>query len=149
MKKGIETVDVGPERAGDVVAVLRASYRATSPDFPELQSFDGDVRYVGGNLMNRMKVKTAQAEERLVGVIAYSDDEVDKLYILPEWQGQRIGTQLMARAMAGADRLRLATFQVNTRARAFYADLGFSEIACSDGDNEEGQPDVQLEWRRE
>lgn len=34
-------------------------------------------------------------------------------------------------------------------ARAFHARMGFTEIARTDGTgNDEGLPDVQLEWRR-
>ncbi|WP_165694275.1 hypothetical protein [Teichococcus deserti] len=38
-------------------------------------------------------------------------------------------------------------FARNRRARAFYAREGFQEVAFGDGsDNEEGEPDIQLNW---
>jgi GNAT superfamily N-acetyltransferase len=48
----------------------------------------------------------------------------------------------------GGARLTLS-FQANTRARAFYAREGFREVRMTDGDNEEGLPDVLLEWVRD
>ena len=45
----------------------------------------------------------------------------------------------------GWDSLQLWTFQVNDRARAFYARHGFREVELTDGaTNEEHEPDVRL-----
>jgi len=44
--------------------------------------------------------------------------------------------------------LQLWTFQVNDEARRFYGREGFVEVEHTDGaGNEEGEPDVRLEWR--
>ena len=58
------------------------------------------------------------------------------------------GRALLDHAKARADRLSLWTFEANREALAFYAAQGFAETARTDGDNEEGLPDVRLEWRR-
>jgi putative acetyltransferase len=51
--------------------------------------------------------------------------------------------------MRGRQHVRLWTFQVNARSRAFYRRQGFVEALFTDGAaNEEKQPDVMLEWRR-
>jgi GNAT superfamily N-acetyltransferase len=63
--------------------------------------------------------------------------------------GRGTGKRLMDFAKAGRGRLTLWTFQANTRARAFYAREGFREVRMTDGDNEEGLPDVLLEWVRD
>jgi putative acetyltransferase len=49
----------------------------------------------------------------------------------------------------GRDRLSLWTFQANEGARRFYAREGFAEVRMTEGDNEEGLPDVLLEWVRD
>ncbi len=74
---------------------------------------------------------------------------VEHLYVDPVWIDQGIGALLLARAReerpAG---LQLWTFQVNDEARRFYGREGFVEVEHTDGaGNEEGEPDVRLEWR--
>ena len=44
------------------------------------------------------------------------------------------------------DRLFLWTFVANQKARAFYRREGFREVEQTEGDNEEGLPDVRLTW---
>ena len=62
--------------------------------------------------------------------------------------GPGLGTRLLDRAKAERpDGLDLWTFQANTGARRFYERHGFVEVARTDGDNEEGAPDVRLAWR--
>ena len=89
---------------------------------------------------------------RLEGaVVAYMRaraDVLDDLYVLPRWQGQGVGSALLAHAKAlGPSFLRLWTFQRNARARAFYEARGFRSLRFTGGDNEEGEPDVLYEWR--
>jgi GNAT superfamily N-acetyltransferase len=147
--ESIRIVPVGPERAGEVAQVWRASFRRAYPDFPPMHGLESHTNFIGSTLMKRTRVEAAMEGDLMVGIIAFSDQEVAQLYILPGWQGQGIGTRLLQRALARADRLTLATFQVNAEARAFYARHGFTETAWSDGDNQEGQPDVQMQWCRQ
>ena len=42
--------------------------------------------------------------------------------------------------------LKLWTFQANAGARRFYERNGFVGIATTEGDNEEGAPDVLYQW---
>lgn len=42
--------------------------------------------------------------------------------------------------------LRLWTFVANSSARQFYEHLGFVEMRRTDGENEEGLPDILFEW---
>ena len=59
----------------------------------------------------------------------------------------RLGTRLLdvakAERPAGLD---LWAFQSNTGARRFYERHGFTAVAMTDGDNEEGAPDVRYRW---
>lgn len=75
--------------------------------------------------------------------------EVLALYLAPEARGRGLGRALMAEAMAAEPALRLWTFAANAPARAFYAALGFVETGGTPGDNDEGLPDIRLEWRRD
>lgn len=61
------------------------------------------------------------------------DVEIKRLYLLPGWQGGGHGDHAMALAIAqatarGAERLLLAVYPRNERARGFYARHGFAQI---------------------
>jgi len=82
---------------------------------------------------------------KIIGVIALQGEEIAALYVDAHAQGQGIGAALLAQAQAASPSpLRLATFQANAQARAFYARMGFVELARTAGDNEEGLPDIRL-----
>jgi ribosomal protein S18 acetylase RimI-like enzyme len=92
-------------------------------------------------------VWVADSAGRIVAVMALSDGWIDQLYVLAEWTGRSIGSALVdhAKAMAG-DCLDLWTFASNTGAQRFYERHGFIEVARTDGDNEEGEPDIRYRW---
>ncbi|MEM9425989.1 MAG: GNAT family N-acetyltransferase [Pseudomonadota bacterium] len=73
-------------------------------------------------------------------------DEVMTLYVATPGQG--VGKALLDHAKSGRNTLELWTFQANDGARRFYAREGFRETEFTDGDNEEGLPDVKLRWDR-
>jgi GNAT superfamily N-acetyltransferase len=83
----------------------------------------------------------------VVGFIALEPGWVDHLYVEPHRTGQGIGTALLDLAKreqpAGLD---LWAFQSNSGARRFYERHGFVAVAFTDGDNEEGAPDVRYRW---
>ncbi|MEO1795661.1 MAG: GNAT family N-acetyltransferase [Pseudomonadota bacterium] len=62
--------------------------------------------------------------------------------------GAGLGHRLLDHAKCLRAELRLWTFVANTRAQSFYLREGFSEVARTEGDNEEGLPDIRYEWRR-
>ncbi len=72
--------------------------------------------------------------------------EVKALYTATPGQGR--GKALLDHAKVGREALELWTFVANDGARRFYAREGFEEIKETDGDNEEGLPDVLLRWDR-
>lgn len=74
---------------------------------------------------------------------------LNQLYCRRGSTGRGIGKALVDFAKAKSPAcLQLYTFQVNVGARRFYAREGFIEVSFTDGGNEEGQPDVLLEWRQ-
>ena len=65
------------------------------------------------------------------------DLEVRRVYVLQPFHGQRLGAELMQRAIdaaraAGAARVLLGVYAVNERALAFYERLGFERIGRRD-----------------
>jgi GNAT superfamily N-acetyltransferase len=87
--------------------------------------------------------------DRLTGLIAFHDDWIEQLYVLPEAQGRGVGSALLEIARRTADRLQLWTFQRNAQARHFYEARGFALVEETDGTgNEEKEPDARYLWTR-
>lgn len=85
----------------------------------------------------------------LTGVIAFHDDWIEQLYVLPEAQGRGVGTELLDVAKRASERLQLWTFQRNARALLFYEARGFVLVEQTDGaGNEENEPDARYLWTR-
>ena len=87
--------------------------------------------------------------EGAAAFIALSDDHyVTALYADRPMRGRGCGRALLDLAKEKhPDELKLWTFQANTDAQRFYLREGFREIRRTDGDNEEGLPDMLFEWR--
>lgn len=86
----------------------------------------------------------------LVGFCVARRGWIDHLYVVHERHGEGIGQALLKRTVEGRTYVRLWTFQRNARSRAFYRQQGFREVLLTDGRaNEEKEPDVLLEWRRQ
>lgn len=90
--------------------------------------------------------------DRPCGFMAIDRDEglVTALYLASDARGRGVGATLLNEAKALLpESVSLWTFVANTGARRFYAREGFREVRRTDGDNEEGLPDVLLRWRPE
>lgn len=113
---------------------------------PQLHSREEDRQFLS-HLIEKTQVVVADPV-RPVGFVAVDGEEVPALYVLPAARSRGLGKALLDHVRESRARLALWTFQANTGARRFYAREGFSEIARTEGDNEEGLPDVRLEWKR-
>jgi len=85
---------------------------------------------------------------RIVAVLTLDGDDLDQLYVDPDFAGQGVGSTLVDLAKdLRPGGLALWTFQSNTRAQAFYLHHGFTEVRRTDGaTNEERAPDVRMTW---
>jgi ribosomal protein S18 acetylase RimI-like enzyme len=140
------------DEAARAAEVLLVSRKAAFPYIPpSAHSDDEFLPWVQDILMPKGGVWVATDGERVVGVMVLEGEEIEQLYILPEFQRRGLGDRLVAKAkQLSPRRLGLYTFQSNTLARRFYEDRGFVAIRFIDGaDNEERQPDIYYEWRAE
>jgi GNAT superfamily N-acetyltransferase len=127
---------------------LRAR-RAAIPIIPMTAHTDDEVRaWIAELVIPRSEVWVAESDE-LVGLLVLDGDWIDQLYVEPALTGRGIGTQLIE--LAKRERpggLRLWTFESNSGARRFYERHDFRATDRTEGDNEEGAPDILYVWSR-
>lgn len=136
------------EDVSEIAALNKQVFSETYPDFPEVHTDKDDLEHFTSVLENE-DVRVARSGGKIIGYIAFSPGQLNKLYIDPEFQGHGLGEKLVDLAKDENDHLLLWTFQVNEKAKRFYERLGFTAVQETDGaTNDEGQPDVQYEWKR-
>ena len=135
--------------AGAVADVWLASFKATYA-FPPAHPDDDVRRWIRDEIVPREETWVAvEPDGAIVGFMSLHDDDLDHLYVRPDRFDRGIGSRFVELAKERRPGgLGLYTFQVNTRARAFYERRGFTVERLGNGEgNEEGQPDVRYAWR--
>ncbi|MGA9343490.1 MAG: GNAT family N-acetyltransferase [Nocardioidaceae bacterium] len=150
MSADLDAVEI--RRAGadevDVIAdVFWASRHANAATIPLLVHPLDDVRrWVREQLLDRHEVWVAETGGVVVGFMALGQpDWIEHLYLRPDASGHGLGSRfvdLAKRELLG--QIQLWTFQSNLGARRFYGRHGFVEVEWTDGDNQEGAPDVRF-----
>ena len=137
-----------PARAPDAAAVAalywdvrQASVPAIPPPVHSRESITDWIREV---VLPERHTWVAIHEGTIVGMLVIEDpDWIDQLYVDPTFQSHGIGSRLLMLALEHLHgHARLWCFQSNGAARRFYERHGFTATARTDGDNEEGAPDV-------
>jgi GNAT superfamily N-acetyltransferase len=135
--------------AAEIAELYLRSRRAAVPAIPPIVHPDDDVRrWVREEVFPNRDVWVWANGAELSGLLVLNGTWLDHLYIDPDHLGEGLGTALLehAQSMSPAG-LKLWTFQSNLGARRFYERHGFVEGESTDGDNEEGAPDVLYRWR--
>lgn len=134
-----------PEDATACAAILNAwiderDWMPRVHTHEEVESFYQDFVFV--------KREVWVVGEPLAGFMALDGDAdmVTALYV--GTPGRGLGKRLLDHAKQDRQSLELWTFVANDGARRFYRREGFVEVRETDGDNEEGLPDVLLRWER-
>jgi GNAT superfamily N-acetyltransferase len=136
----------GPDDAPDVARIFRESREEAMPWLPVLHTPDEDLAWFAAALAGEAYV--FEEDGRIVGYAVLRDDELHDLYVAPSAQGRGVGSALFDRVREARPLgFRLWVFRDNTPARRFYEARGCRVIGATEGDNEEGLPDVLYEWR--
>lgn len=134
---------------GAAAAVHRASFDHALPTLAGLHSPEEDRAFYRTQVFRACQVWGAEKQSKLVGIIAFREDWIDQLYVLPDAQGRGVGSDLLEIAQEAFPVLHLWTFQRNVRARRFYEANGFVALRETDGSgNEEKEPDILYRWQR-
>jgi ribosomal protein S18 acetylase RimI-like enzyme len=142
-----------PSDALAIAELFMTSRRDALSYLPDLHTEDDTRHHFADVVMKRCAVWLAHDRGRVVGFMAWNAESghLDHLYLLPGHYRRGIGSQLLdkAKALSGG-KILLYAFQRNARARAFYERHGFRATWFGDGaENEEREPDVLYEWRRD
>jgi len=141
----IEIRRAAVDDAATIAEVYFAS-RDTAPMPPGIHPFD-DVREYTRSVLPDRDAWLAYESDRAVGVMILQDDQLNWMFIRPEAQGRGVGTALMELAkQERPDGLALWVFEMNVPAQRFYEKHGFVPVRRTDGDNEEGAPDIRYTW---
>lgn len=156
-------MELRPATTADLPAIAELflhSRRAAYGQMPALAHPDDDVRgWVACWDLAALTVWVAEPDDawsdgpdgarpELLGFVAFTATWLDHLYVAPHAQGSGVGGALLevVKALRTAG-FSLWVFASNTSARAFYAAHGLLEREHTDGsENEEGEPDLRMEW---
>lgn len=125
------------------------SRRASIPAIPPPRHTDEEImEWFTGRVFADWDTWVAEVDGAVAGLLViHPEGWVNQLYLEPTHTGRGIGSRLLdlakERNPGGLD---LWAFQSNTGARRFYERHGFVNVAMTDGDNEEGEPDVRYHW---
>lgn len=133
--------------AGTLGGMITQAVQDT-PWKPVLHSGADDIAHAG-KMIDRGWVTVADLDDETAGFMALEDGYIHSLFIAREYRRKNIATTLLNCAKDACSTLTLWTFQANTAARQLYTTNGFAEIGRTDGDNEEGLPDIHFQWRAE
>ena len=139
-----------PDDAEEAADLLIAARRAAVPAIPpSVHPDDGVHRWMREKVVPTQEVwlATAMGDGGLLGLLVLDGDWLNQLYLRPGVTGRGLGSALLDVAKsARPGGLQLWAFQSNVGALRFYERHGFVEEARTDGDNEEGAPDVRYRW---
>lgn len=137
-----------PIDAHDVAELWLRSRRAAVPSIPPSVHDDDEVRrWFEVVVVPSGNTWVIDGDAGPVALLVLDREEIDQLYVDPPNTGCGLGSALVEFAKAAQpEGLFLWTFQTNVGARRFYERLGFIAVAETDGDNEEGAPDVRYHW---
>jgi GNAT superfamily N-acetyltransferase len=136
------------EEMDRAAVIQRTSFDVRLPWLAGLHTLEEDRTYFRERVFPNCQLWGAVSKE-IVGIIAFRQEWIDQLYVLPQHQGQGMGCALLDIAKAVSGSLRLWTFQRNIAARGFYEARGFITVEETDGrHNEEREPDVLYRWKR-
>jgi putative acetyltransferase len=132
-----------------LVRLWRRSRDATQPWLEARMSYtpEDDLRFFRDVLSREYEVWVAEADDRLLGLLALHEGFVGFLYVDPPAQRAGVGRALLehAKRLAPAG-LALYTHQRNRRARAFYEAHGFRPVSFGVSPSPECEPDVRYAW---
>jgi ribosomal protein S18 acetylase RimI-like enzyme len=151
---GPTDVGIRPGRPDDAAALADLFWRVREENaatIPRIVHPRETVRPFLASVLEADDVWVATVGEHPVGFLAVAPDgDLDHLYVARAHTGAGLGTRLVRLAQhRHPEGLSLWVFASNTGAVRFYERHGFVVVGGTDGDNEEGAPDLRMRWTPE
>lgn len=128
--------------AARLARISRQARATAMPYLPELHTSAEDLVFFASELESS-NCQVALVGGEIVGFACVREGWLNHLYVLPEHQGQGIGSALLAQISDQIEQFWV--FQKNIRARDFYKKHGYFEVEFTNGEgNEEQEPDVRF-----
>ncbi len=144
-------VVVRPAREEDAAAcaAIFNEWVDATPWMPRVHDAADVVRHYREHVMAVCAVTVVEVEGAVAGFVAVDGEGyVGGLYLAPDARRRGVGAALLGVAKAARpEGLMLWAFVANEGARRFYAREGFVVAGGTEGENEEGLPDVLMTWR--
>jgi ribosomal protein S18 acetylase RimI-like enzyme len=140
----------GEEIQAAVDVWVRARWNA-QPRLEERMGYtdDQNLAFFRDVVAMEHQVWLALQGDKVLGLMALSDGEIDQLHIDPEHQNHGVGSALLKKARElYPEGLGLFTHQRNETARRFYERKGFVAVRFGVSPHPESEPDVRYEWKR-
>lgn len=138
---------IEPARPLDAVscATILMGWVQENAWMPKLWTLPQTEAFLAG-LITRGSVTALRDEAgQIAGFLDLHDGWINCLYLAPQARGQGQGKTLIAHAARlHPPGLHLWCFAENQAAVRFYTHAGFREVARTEGDNDEGLPDIQF-----
>lgn len=148
----MDELEIRKLRDGELEAALALWQRSFASALPELRPDqrhgpEKQREFFTKVVAKRCELWLAVHGEQPVGLLAMNGDEIDRLYIDPDWKRQRVGSALMEHAKRlSPSGLRLVTLQRNHPACRFYEAHGFVAGKRGVSPPPENEPDVWYRW---
>lgn len=143
----IKIIEYDSVYAEETVRMWRQS-KETAIGQKEVHSLEDHVFFLNHIMSKDNKVYLAIDDNKVVGILASNDNEINQLYIHNDYQGKGLGKRFLEIAKANSiGRLTLYTFEINHKAQRFYESNGFKIIGRGH-ENEENLNDIRYEWIR-
>ena len=114
----------------------------------DIHSFSDHKYFLNEILVKDNEIFIALMADKVAGIIAFNEMEINQLYIHNEFQNRGIGKMLLDIAKNKSKGiLTLYTFEINKSAQKFYEKNGF-RIIGRNFENEEKLDDLKYEWKK-
>lgn len=143
----VKIIEYDPVYAEDTVAMWRQS-KEKAIGQKDIHSFEDHVHFLNHilNQDNKIYIAVDLNKNKVVGMLAFNENEINQLYIHVDYQGKGVGKKFLDIAKCNSNgKLTLYTFEVNHKAQGFYEHHGFKIIGRGNV-NEENLDDIQYEW---
>jgi len=132
----------------DLQEVFEAA--STGPGLPPSNRTPDEVRTWSRSLLDQpgRELWVAVRDQVLLGFVVVEGDWVNLIFVHPRRPARGVGAALIDLVKSLRPHgFGLRVYQVNERARAFYARHGLVELECTDGSGYiDAEPDVQMAW---